>query len=245
MRKKGKRMKIKICGIFREEDVAYVNEARPDFAGFVFAESRRRVSPQTAARLSRRLSGGIERVGVFVNAPLEDILALYRDRVISIAQLHGSEDWEYIGRLKRESAEGGNPAVQVIKTVVFSQKAAGLGNAQGIGAEFSAQSAENWSGKPGFCGFFEKAAKMRPDPDFFLIDSGAGGGKTFDWRVLDPPFALPRPYFLAGGINLGNIERAMHARPFAVDISSGAETEGIKDRKKIIQLTDAVRGKSG
>ena len=85
-------MKIKICGLFRSEDIDYVNEARPDYVGFVFAESRRQVSPEQAANLRSRLANGIVPVGVFVNAPAANIAALYRDGVISIAQLHGAED---------------------------------------------------------------------------------------------------------------------------------------------------------
>jgi phosphoribosylanthranilate isomerase len=110
-------MKIKICGLSRDEDVDYVNEALPDFAGFVFAQSKREVSPAQAARLRRRLAESVTTIGVFVNAPVEDISALYRDGVISLAQLHGNEDETYISRLKNESTKGGPNPVQVIKVI--------------------------------------------------------------------------------------------------------------------------------
>ena len=110
-------LKIKICGLFREQDIDYVNEAKPDYAGFVFAESKRKVSPAFAANLRRRLSGEIIPVGVFVNAVVADIAALYRENVIAIAQLHGEEDDEYIKRLKKASAAGGKRPVEVIKTI--------------------------------------------------------------------------------------------------------------------------------
>ena len=111
-------MKIKICGIFREEDITYINEAKPDFAGFVFAQSRRQVSAATAAGLRRLMAEGIIPVGVFVNAPPEIIISLYRDRVISLAQLHGNESDEYIIQLKEGSVCGNFPLpVPVIKTI--------------------------------------------------------------------------------------------------------------------------------
>jgi phosphoribosylanthranilate isomerase len=92
--------KIKICGLFREEDIDYANEAGPDYIGFVFAPSRRQVSFRQAASLSARLREGIIPVGVFVNAPVRDIAALYRDGVIGMAQLHGGEDAAYIAALR-------------------------------------------------------------------------------------------------------------------------------------------------
>ena len=72
-----------------------------------------------------------------------------------------------------------------------------------------------------------------------LIDSGAGSGRTFDWNALS---RLRRRYFLAGGIDEMNIKQALELRPYAVDISSGAETDGVKDADKIKKLVAAVRG---
>ena len=198
-------MKIKICGLFREQDIDYVNEARPDYAGFVFAESKRKVSPEFAARLRRRLSDEIVSVGVFVNAPIADIAALYRENVIAIAQLHGTEDDEYIARLK---AAGGGKPIEVIKAV---------------------KSAE-----------LEQNAPLAAEADYYLIDSGAGSGKPFNWELLNS-LKFKKPWFLAGGLGLDNIERAMAFNPRALDISSGAETDGIKDREKIVQLVSIVR----
>ena len=109
-------MKIKICGLSREQDIDYVNEARPDYCGFVFAESKRQVSAAQAARLRQRLAEGIAAVGVFVNAPIEDIAALYRKGVINIAQLHGDENEEYIARLKEASGNTPIPVIKVIKS---------------------------------------------------------------------------------------------------------------------------------
>lgn len=93
--------KIKICGLFRGCDIDFVNEAVPDYIGFVFAESRRRVSAAEAAALRSRLKDGIAPVGVFVNAPPEDIRELYDSGVIELAQLHGTENAAYMQSLRR------------------------------------------------------------------------------------------------------------------------------------------------
>ena len=68
--------------------------------------------------------------------------------------------------------------------------------------------------------------------DYILLDHGAGGtGKCFNWKLLS---GLKRPYFLAGGLTPANVERAVRLyRPYAVDISSGVETDGVKDPIKI------------
>jgi len=205
-------IKIKICGLSSMQDINYVNEARPDYVGFVFAESKRRVSGACAGGMSDRLSGEIIPVGVFVDAPIAAIAALYDDKVISIAQLHGGENDEYITQLKEASAEGGNKPIAVIKTV---------------------RSAE-----------LEKNAPLVKGADYYLIDSGAGSGKPFNWELLNSPRVeaiKAKPWFLAGGIGLDNIERALSFNPYALDISSGAETDGVKDREKIVQLVSMVR----
>lgn len=93
-------MKLKFCGLTRREDIAAANAAKPDFIGFVFAESRRRVSDLDAARLKALLEPSIAAVGVFVNDEPAHIAALAREGVIGLAQLHGDEDAQYIARLR-------------------------------------------------------------------------------------------------------------------------------------------------
>lgn len=200
--------RIKICGLFREADVDFANEAGPDFIGFVFAESRRRVSAAAAARLLSGLRNGIVPVGVFVNAPPEEIAALYRDGVIGAAQLHGGEDAPYIRRLKTLSGYAGRTPVPVIK--VFR-----VGGAAGAG----------WDDPALYAG-----------ADYLLLDSGSGSGKPFDWGILPSSPPIPLPWFLAGGVSLENIDSALSYSPFAVDVSSGAETDGVKDRQKMTAL---------
>ncbi len=89
--------KIKICGLRTSDDAAYINENRPDYAGFVFAkESRRNVSPDDAKMLRAILNEGIISVGVFVDQPLDLILTLINDGTIRMVQLHGQEDDAFI-----------------------------------------------------------------------------------------------------------------------------------------------------
>ncbi len=80
--------------------------------------------------------------------------------------------------------------------------------------------------------------------DYVLLDSGNGGtGKAFDWRLSEK---LKRPYFLAGGLNPGNVSEAVaRLHPYAVDVSSGIETDGVKDAGKMRDFVDIARGYQG
>lgn len=74
--------------------------------------------------------------------------------------------------------------------------------------------------------------------DFILLDSGQGSGRAFDWSLVQ---SVQRPFFLAGGLGPENLRQAVEqAHPFAVDLSSGVETDGVKDRKKILAAVHAV-----
>ncbi len=93
--------KIKLCGLKKECDIAWANEIKPDYVGFVFAkESRRYVTPKAAVRLKAILSHSISSVGVFVNAEIEVIAAIAEMGIIDVVQLHGSEEEEYLKRLR-------------------------------------------------------------------------------------------------------------------------------------------------
>ncbi|MBQ2616857.1 MAG: phosphoribosylanthranilate isomerase [Synergistaceae bacterium] len=75
--------------------------------------------------------------------------------------------------------------------------------------------------------------------DFVMLDSGMGTGKVFDWSLLA---GITRPYFLAGGLDAGNVREAVsRLRPYAVDVSSGIETGGVKDRMKMSEFIAALR----
>lgn len=95
-------MKIKLCGMFRDCDIDFANEARPDYIGFIlgFPKSHRNIGRETAQRLRSRLSPEIKAVGVFVNSP-ETTCAEYANcGIIDVIQLHGQEDADYIRRLR-------------------------------------------------------------------------------------------------------------------------------------------------
>ena len=76
-----------------------LNELRPDFAGFIFAPSKRQVSLEQALEIRASLDEAIPAVGVFVNEPIENIVAIVESRAIQIVQLHGDEDNAYIEEL--------------------------------------------------------------------------------------------------------------------------------------------------
>lgn len=79
--------------------------------------------------------------------------------------------------------------------------------------------------------------------DYILLDSGAGSGTTFDWKLVQN---VERPYFLAGGLHIGNIKKAVEQlNLYGVDVSSGVETDGWKDKRKMQALIAAVRKKEG
>lgn len=79
----------------------------------------------------------------------------------------------------------------------------------------------------------------RTSADLVLLDSGKGTGETFDWDLVE---RFPRPFMLAGGLGPGNVAEAIRrVRPYAVDMSSGVETEGRKDPAKIAAAVSAVR----
>lgn len=93
--------KIKMCGLSRTEDIKFANHIMPEFVGFVFYEkSSRYVDPETAAELRWELDYRIAAVGVFVDAPVSFVADLARREVIDAVQLHGSENNEYIAKLR-------------------------------------------------------------------------------------------------------------------------------------------------
>ncbi|WP_292785169.1 phosphoribosylanthranilate isomerase [Methanobrevibacter sp.] len=110
-------VKIKICGIRRFEDIDIVNKYKPDYIGFVFANSKRQVSHELAADLKSNLSSDIVSVGVFVNAGIDEILELFNAKTIEIAQLHGNESEEYINILKERT----DNELKIIKAIEMAE----------------------------------------------------------------------------------------------------------------------------
>ena len=109
-------VKVKICGLTRPCDIETVNIEKPDYIGFVFADSRRKVSPGQAMTLRKGLRPEITPVGVFVDEAMENIIALMRNGIIGAVQLHGSEDEAYIEKLKSRTDK------PIIKAIAVEQK---------------------------------------------------------------------------------------------------------------------------
>ena len=201
-----KRTKIKICGLFRSVDIEYVNQVRPDYAGFILAQGfRRSISREQAAGFRKRMDRAITAVGVFVDDSRDEIIDYLDKDIIQMAQLHGRETEEDIRYIQ---AAMGKPVLKAVKVQDRSDVEAWLDSAA----------------------------------DYLVFDGGAGSGRGFDWTLLSD---ISRDFFLAGGLNAGNMKKALALHPFAVDLSSGVETGGVKDREKMRAAVELVRGCPG
>jgi len=198
---------IKICGLTRLEDIAAVNEYRPDLIGFVFAASPRQVNQEQAMVLKAALDPNITAVGVFVNENPDRILDILRRGIIDMVQLHGNESAKYLALLK---SHADCPVIKAVRVETAEQ----------------VLEAEQLPG------------------DFLLLDSYhpgqlGGTGQTFDHTLIP---VLSKHYFLAGGINPENIASILaNTHPYGIDVSSGVETNRLKDPDKIRQVITAVR----
>ena len=188
----------------RQCDIDAVNAAKPDYIGFVFADSRLKITAAQAEELRKNLADDIIPVGIFVNEPIDNVLSIVQAGTIDIIQLHGDESEQYIEQLKSLTHKPIIKAVTVLK----------------------AGDVQKWENS---CA------------DYILLDSGGATGKVFDWNLIGE---VQRPFFLAGGLNIENIDSAMQLQPFAVDISSGVETNGFKDEEKIQAIIKRVRNYS-
>lgn len=201
-------MKIKICGLTKAEDIEAVNLYRPDYIGFVFAKSRRKVTIQQAVDLKHRLADGISAVGVFMDQTIEEIELVCQSGCIDLIQLHGSESKDMTDELRKLT---GKP---IIRAISVKQQ------------EDIIRSEKN-------------------NADYLLFDQGCGGGTCFDWELLRNAAHSCRlqdkEWFLAGGISLENLDEALAVHPWGIDLSSGVETNGVKDSNKIRELISRVR----
>ena len=120
--------KIKICGLFREDDIAAVNKAKPDYCGFIidYPRSHRSITPAKAYALRQLLSPDIKAVGVFVNAPFTLVAQMLEYGAIDVAQLHGDEDETYLDTLKSEAPESEIWKVFKIDPRLSPSRAAGV-----------------------------------------------------------------------------------------------------------------------
>lgn len=201
--------KVKICGLSRREDIAYVNECQPDFIGFVFYEkSKRAVTLEKALELKGLLDRSIKTVGVFVNAASAFVAELAALGAIDLIQLHGDEDADYCKKLRLLTD------APLIKAVRVRSK--------------------------------ESLAGLEKYPvDYFLFDTYKAGvyGGTGQRFEVELGQDIPKPFFIAGGLDADNVAAVIKKnKPFAVDVSGGVETDGRKDPKKISAFIASVRG---
>lgn len=203
---------IKICGLKRMEDVDYVNELLPDYIGFVFAKSRRQVDLKLAKTLSEKLDPKIKKVGVFVNEDIHKVKAIKNGVSLDILQFHGDEDRKYLSNFK--------------DFIVWKSKA----------IDISLEKIPN-----------NLIADLNEyNIDAVVLDSSVRGkvggtGKSFNWE-LAAEINLTSKLILAGGLSIDNVCEAISiVKPYAVDISSGVETNGVKDFNKIKKFIEKVR----
>ncbi len=200
------RVKIKICGLTRAEDVQAAVETGADAIGFVFTASVRRISIDKAIELSAYVPAGVLRVGLFLNQDRSEIERVTGSVALDILQFHGSETEQECDRFK----------LPWLKAVAMEN------------AESVKQAEQDFPGAAGL-----------------LLDSHSkgkrgGSGKSFDWSLSR---SIEKPVWLAGGLNADNVTRAIQTvRPYAVDVSSGVESEpGIKDPTRLKAFVKAVR----
>jgi phosphoribosylanthranilate isomerase len=204
--------KIKICGITRKEDIEYVNKYVPEFTGFVFANSRRKVTPEGAAELIKNLDSRIKRAGVFVNERIDDVVSISRMCRLDVVQIHGDETGNYITALKGK-----------------------LDNMCDIGCP--GKRIEIWKGVR--VRDINSLNNLKSfNSDAFLLDayvegSYGGAGKTFNWELAHKAREFGK-IIIAGGLDQNNVLKARdEIQPYALDVSSGVETDGFKDEVKI------------
>ncbi len=192
---------VKICGLFRERDIDFVNQYLPDYAGFVikYSKNRHSLSTDKAEALIRLLNPGIAAVGVIANQPLDAASELLDRGIVDILQLRGDESDDYIRALKEKT---GKP---VWRTFLLRNISA-----------------------------LEAAATS--SADMVILESVS---EDFDWTQCA---GFARPFYIAGAINPSNIVRVTKlVSPAGVDLSSGIETDGIKDKGKMSAAIASVR----
>lgn len=209
--------KIKICGIQSFQDVDCLNETSPDFAGFVFAPGRRQIDCGKAFLLRSELRKEIRTVGVFVNAEIDQIRQCCEAGIIDLIQLHGNEKEDYVRRLRQIVPK---PLIRAIR----------------VGPGFDAGSLSDFQNG-------QSPLYDYPLFDTLAVNAYGGTGISFDWSLVQ---SCRRPFFLAGGLGADNVGDAVRAvRPYGVDLSSKAESEGKKDIVKIREIIRAVRSVAG
>mgnify|MGYP001780847572 CR=1 FL=1 len=190
--------KVKICGVSTASAVETACQAGADYIGFVFAESRRRVSLEQAQKLAALVPATVRKVGVFVSPSLAELEEAISVANLDLVQIHGDFDEALLTQI-------GRPVIRAYQV---------KGDLEDISQEAA----------------------------YLLFDAPlAGSGQTFDWQTFDRS-QINQPFFIAGGLHAGNVREAIqHFAPYAVDVSSGVETDGQKDLEKITEFIERVK----
>lgn len=215
--------KVKMCGISKVETIPAVVEAKPDYMGLVFASSKRQVTVDQAKTL------------------VEELHKQYTKRYNNGAEQSNDDEIKTVGVFVNETLEN----------LVSIAKEANLDAVQLHGDEDEAfiqslkerTNVEVWKAVQ-IRSAADAEAWIDSSADMLLFDAyhkdeRGGTGEVFDWSCLD---VFERPFMLAGGIDSTNVARAIRTvRPYGIDISSGIETDGVKDDEKIKAFTNIVR----
>lgn len=217
---------VKICGLRSGQMVESLGHLSVDYMGFVFAESKRKVTPQEAGTWLRQLRSHSNKplaAGVFVNPSLGELESVLAEAPLDMIQLHGSESPAFCRKVKERW-----PEKEVYKAI-------------SIPAESPTVSAEvvDKQCSP-YLGYLDGLLLDTYDPHV-----GGGSGKPFLWSVIPMYQSWARanrlPLFVAGGLHAGNVrELIAQYGPDGVDVSSGVETDGIKDLDKIQGFLERV-----
>ncbi len=212
--------KFKICGLRDADNALAAAHAGADFLGLNFVPGvRRRITTEQAGAIVERLRAELERVpplvGLFANQPLDEVNDIVGRCSLDLAQLCGDEPREYWEQV-------GVPVIRQIKVRDDVPMDAAV--------EAAARQIEDVIG-----------LGCTPMLDKFERGHLGGTGRTFDWRVARE-LAGRYELVLAGGLTPGNVARAVsEVGPWCVDVSSGVETDGVKDAAKIRRFAEEVR----
>jgi phosphoribosylanthranilate isomerase len=206
--------KIKICGLKSLKDIELVNVCKPDYCGFILAPSKRKIEISNLQEYLKKLDQSIIPVGVFVNENIAKVMECV-NLGIKVVQLHGDEDWNYIKDLKALALQF---KIHIWKAIRVKEK---------FEEEFI-----------NFNNFNNVDAILF---DKFDVAEYGGTGKTFNWNIINK-LRMSKPLVLAGGLNCDNIKKAIEVtKPFCVDVSSGVETNGEKDKYKVEKFIETTR----
>lgn len=210
-------IKIKICGLKTIDDVLAVNKYLPEYVGFVFANTKRFVTDEQALNMKKALDKNIKTVGVFVNEPVEHVIALCENKILDAVQLHGDEDENYIRTVKQKTGK------TVIKALKVQRKEQVL---QGVSKAADYMLYDTY--KKGVLGGTGERFPLEILQECITT-----------WQQDNMEI---KPFFLAGGLDADNVSRILNSIScYCVDVSSGVETDGKKDETKIKEFIEQVR----